>query len=72
MVERVDVMFEVCQIMSVKQLFVFKIILFIHFWLCWVFIAARLFCSCSLWGLLFIAGHRLLIEVASLVAGHGV
>ena len=43
MVERVDVMFEVCQIMSVKQLFIFKIILFIHFWLCWVFIAARLF-----------------------------
>ena len=29
------------------------------------------FSSCSEWGLLFIAVHRLLIEVASLVAEHG-
>ena len=32
---------------------------------------ARAFCSCSEWGLLFIAVCRLLIAVASLVAEHG-
>ena len=30
-----------------------------------------LFSSCSEWGLLFIAVHRLLIAVASLIADHG-
>ena len=30
------------------------------------------FSSCSEWGLLFVAVHGLLIEVASLVAEHGV
>ena len=46
--------------------------LFIYFWLRWVFVAA---CRLSLvaesgGGLLFVAVHRLLIAVASLVAEH--
>ena len=32
---------------------------------------ARAFCSCGEWGLLFVAVHRLLIVVASLIAEHG-
>ena len=44
---------------------------FIYFWLRWVFIAARAFSSCGEPGLLFIAVHRLLIVVSSLVAEHG-
>ena len=32
---------------------------------------ARAFPSCGEWGLLFVAVHRLLIAVASLVAAHG-
>ena len=40
--------------------------MFIYFWLCWVFVAARgLFYSCGEQGLLFVAVHRLLIAVAS-------
>ena len=46
-------------------------ILFIFFWLHWVFIAAcRLFSSCGVQGLLFVAVHGLLISVASLVSEH--
>ena len=41
------------------------------FWLCWVFAAAQAFSSCGEWGLLFVAVHRLLITVASLVVEHG-
>ena len=42
------------------------------FWLRWVFVAAgRLFSSCGERGPLFVAVHRLLITVASLVAEHG-
>ena len=41
------------------------------FWLCWVFVAARgLLLSCGEQRLLFVAVHRLLIAVASLVAEH--
>ena len=32
--------------------FFFLIYLFIYFWLCWVFVAAHTFSSCSEWGLL--------------------
>ena len=50
----------------------FKFYLFIYFWLCWVFVAARgLFSGCSEQGLLFVVVHELLIAVASLVAEHG-
>ena len=49
-----------------------KFILFIYFWLRWVLVAA---CWLSVvavsWGLLFVAVHSLLIEVASLVAECG-
>ena len=39
---------------------------------CWVFVAMRgLFSSCGERGLLFVVVRRLLIEVASLVAEHG-
>ena len=48
-----------------------KIYLFIYFWPCWVFIAARALSSCSELGLLFVAVRGLLIAVASLVAEHG-
>ena len=42
------------------------------FWLFWVFIAAhRLFSICGEWDLIFIAVHKLLIVVASLIAEHG-
>ena len=46
------------------------VILFIWFWLCWVFIAVRLFPSCSEWGSSLVAVSRLLIAVACLVAKH--
>ena len=53
-------------------LFIIKFVLHIYFWLHWVFVAAHgLFSSCSEQGLLFVAVHRLLIAVASLVAEHG-
>ena len=40
--------------------------LFIYFWLCWVFVAARgLFSSCSERGLLFVVVRGLLTVVAS-------
>ena len=46
--------------------------LFIYFGLRWVFVAAcELHSSCGKGGLLFIAVHRLLIAVASLVVEHG-
>ena len=55
----------------------FKINLFIYLFIC-VFLAAlglrccvRAFSSCGEQGLLFVAVHRLLIVVASLVAEHG-
>jgi len=46
------------------------IILFIYFWLCWVFVAAQVFCSCGKPGQLSSSGGRLLIAVASLVVEH--
>ena len=45
------------------------IILFIYFWLCWVFVAARGLSLAVASG--FIAVHGLLIAVASLVVEHG-
>ena len=63
-----------CKIFS-PDLFSFLInlfVLFIYFWLHWVLVATRgLFSSCREQGLLFFAVRRLLIEVASLVAEHG-
>ena len=55
------------------MLFFKKFILYIfYFWLCCVFVAVRgLFSGCGELGLLFVAVHRLLIAVASLVAEHG-
>ena len=51
-----------------KILFIY---LFIYFWLCWVFVAARgLFSSCIEQGLLFVAVCGLPTAVASLVAEH--
>ena len=48
------------------------IYLFIYFWLRWVFVAAcRLSLVAASGGLLFVAVRGLLIEVASLVAEHG-
>ena len=44
---------------------------FLYFWLQWVFIAALAFSGCIEQGLLFIVVRRLLIEVISLVAEHG-
>ena len=53
-------------------LFIFKIYVFIYFWLHWIFVAAHgLFSSCGERGLLFVAVCGLLIAVASLVAEHG-
>ena len=49
---------------------IFILFLF-YFWLCWVFVAARAFSSCSERGLLFIAVRGLLVAVASLVAEPG-
>ena len=43
------------------------IYLFIYFWLCWVFLAAKAFSGFE-WVQLFIAVHGLLVAVASLVA----
>ena len=50
--------------------FFFKLI---YFWLCWVFLAARVqaFSSCGERGLLFAVVRGLLIAVAFLVAEHG-
>ena len=43
-----------------------------YFWLPWVFAAVRrLFSGCSEQGLLFVAVHRPLIAVVSLVGEHG-
>ena len=47
----------------------FKKLINICFWLCWVFVAARAF-SCSERGLLFAVVHGLLIALATLVVGH--
>ena len=43
---------------------------FIYFWLHWGLCCVRAFSGCSKQGLLFVAVHRLLIAVASLVAEH--
>ena len=43
---------------------------FIYFWLCWVFVAALTFSSCSEPGLLFLGVLRLLTVDTSLVAEH--
>ena len=61
------------QLTLLYYLFFFnKFILFIYFWLHWVFVAVRgLFSSCGERGLLFVAVHRLLTALASLVAEHG-
>ena len=57
---------------STSFFFLIYIYLFTYlFWLCWVFVAARAFSSCSERGLLFVVVHGLLIAVASLVAEHG-
>ena len=56
----------------VLNLFYYFILFIYCFWLCWVFVAVcGLFSGCGERGLLFIAVHRLLIAVASLVAEHG-
>ena len=48
---------------------IFVIILFIYFWLCWVFLAARAFSLISVnGGFSPVAMRRLLIVVASLIA----
>ena len=44
---------------------------FFFFWLCWIFIAAQAFSSCSQRGLLFVVVLRLVTAVASLVPRHG-
>ena len=50
----------------------FIYLFFFYFWLRWVFVAVQgFFSSCGERGLLFVAVHRLLIAVASLVAEHG-
>ena len=46
-------------------------VLFIQFWLRWVFVAVLAFSSCADQGLLFCLVCGILIEVASLVAEHG-
>ena len=53
-------------------MFRFSFFLYLFYlWPCWVFIAAcGLFSSCSEWGLFFVAVHRFLIAVASLVVEH--
>ena len=43
---------------------------FFVFWLCWVFVVAQTFPSCSKWELFFLLVHRALSEVASFVAEH--
>ena len=45
--------------------FLINVCLLIYFWLHWVFI--QVFSSCDEQGLLFIAAHRLLVTVASLI-----
>ena len=47
------------------------VILFVHFWLDWVFVALRAFSSCRSWALLSIVVPRLLIAVASVVETPG-
>ena len=50
--------------------YIFKIYLFIYFWLCWVLASVRAFSSCGKWGPLFIAVRGPLTIMASLVAEH--
>ena len=50
--------------------FFLNFIYFIIFWLCWVF-AAHVSSSCSEWGLLLAAVHKLLIVVASFLQSTG-
>ena len=51
--------------------FVFNIILFIYFWLCWVFIAAWAFSLVAeSGGYSLVVVHGLFIEMASLVVEH--
>ena len=61
----------VCNLFFIIFLIIKNIILFIYFWLCWVFLAARAFSSFGERGLLFVAVRGHLIAVASLVAEHG-
>ena len=51
-----------------KKFFIeFSFYLFVYFWLCWVFVAARgLFSNCGKRGLLFVVVFELLIAMASL------
>ena len=64
-----------CEFFKFKFLFFYKFIyfiLFIYFWLHWVFVAARrLSLVAASEGLLFAEVSVLLIEVASVVAEHG-
>ena len=53
-----------------EQIFFFFFFQFIYFWLCWVFVSVRAFSSCGKRRPLFIAVHRPLTIVASLVAEH--
>ena len=49
-----------------------NLFILLYFWLRWDFLAAHgLFSGCGEQGLLFVAIHRLLIAVASLVVEHG-
>ena len=61
-----------CHFTSTRMDIIFFFInLFFYFWLRWVFAAAcGLFSSCGEQELLFVAVHRLLFGVASLVAEH--
>ena len=64
---------ETFKILSLTLFFFFNefIYLLIYFWLCWVFVSARVFSSCGEQRLLLVAVHRLLIAVASLVVEYG-
>ena len=60
------------EVPHMHHIYIFKINLFIYFWLHRVFVAACwLFSGCGEQGLLFVAMHGLLIAVASLVVEHG-
>ena len=52
-------------------LYIFVVVFICLFLAVWVFVAEWTFSSCSEQGLLFLAMHRLLIAVASLVAERG-
>ena len=58
---------------SLRSLFFFFLIFFIYLFLAALGLrcCVQAFSSCSEWGLLFVAVHRLLIAVDSLVAEHG-